>query len=116
MSVVNQDVPLIPGQTFVPEPSIGLLAPAAPAEGVGSGIPWIVHCATGPAQRERRQGEFILVCASGHPCREKQTLLPEVFDRRTQAASPSEGLKEKMHRFLDLLVGIENHVPGRVVD
>jgi hypothetical protein len=116
MGVANQHMLLVSRQTFVPLPAVGLLVPAAPAEGVGSGIPRIAHCTTGAAQRQRRPCQLILVCAGRYSCREEQVLLPEVFDRRTQCPGSSKGLEEQLHRFLNLLVGIEHHVPGRIVN
>ena len=80
MGVANQHVPLVSRQPLVTEPAIGLLAPAATAKGVGSGVPRIVDRTAGAAQRQGDPGQFILVRAGGHPRREKQVLLPEVLD------------------------------------
>lgn len=67
MGVLNQHVPLVWRQTLPPAPSIGLLAPAGTAKGLGSRVPRIVHRSTGTAQRQRRPDQFMLVCARRHP-------------------------------------------------
>ena len=79
MGVENQHVPLVSRQPLVTEPSIGLLAPAAPTEGVGSGVPRIVDRTACASQRQRDPCQFILVRAGGDPRREKQVLLSEVL-------------------------------------
>ena len=71
MGVENQHVPLLARQPLVAEPSIGLLAPAASAEGVGSGVPRIVDRTAGASQRQRDPYQLILVRAAADPRREK---------------------------------------------
>jgi len=75
-----------------------------------------VQHTTGAAQGERDPRQFVLVCASGHTCGEKQVLLAEVFDAFAECACSSEGFKKQAHGFLDLFVGVEHHMLGRIVD
>ena len=82
--VANQHVPLLLRQAFEPRPSVGLLAPAAPAVDVGAGVPRVVECAGGAAERERRPGQLPLVRPRRHARGEQQALLPEVLDRGVQ--------------------------------
>ena len=111
----DQHVPLLLRQAFVPRRPVGPLAPAAPAVGVGAGVPRIVQGTGGAAQGQRRPRQFPLARPGRHAGGKEQPLLPEKLDRGMERPGAGEGGKEQPHALLHLRVGVEDHPPGAVV-
>ena len=98
MSVPDQHVPLFLRQAFVADSPVGLLAPAAPAKGVGTGVPGVVQSIGGAIEAQRPPRQLALLPTGGEARGEEQALLPEVLDGGVHGARSLEGLEEAAAR------------------
>ena len=116
MRIGDQRGPLLARQTFgdVAEFRVTPLARAAKEE--GAGVPRVMQDPQRARVLERRPQHVARVRAMTGATRKQQLLRPEGLDRGHGRPGPAKRLEEGAQRALDLLIGIEDHACGRVID
>ena len=108
VSVRQERVPLLARQELVLPLPIGPFALMADPVGVGAGIAGVAQDAGGTPAGQRLPDDFSLAQATLKPRWEFQITLTEQANRAVRRADLPEGIEQKPHGLLDLLIGIDN--------
>lgn len=116
MGLRDQRGPLLTRQPFEDHPRLDGVALPAPAEKEGAGVARIMQNPQRPRVLQRDPERLAGVRTVARAAWNQELLVAERFHGRRRGSGPSKGLEEGADRVLDLLIKIQRHPAGGVID